>query len=231
MSRIERDDPLQRLSIVLPIGPGERAWPPLYAALREYANAAEVRLVFAEGDAQAVADDAQDDVRIAPAGRAAQQNAGAAASTRPWLWFLHADSRPDAAVFAALRAFIARDEHAVGWFRLRFDTDDTPALRRRMRVNAAGANWRSRRFGLPFGDQGLLMPKAIFDELGGFDPTLRCGEDLALVWRAQRADVPLRELPATLTTSARKYVERGWLRTTLRHLRLTAAMVWAEMRR
>ncbi len=229
MSRTERDDPLQRLSIVVPIGPGERAWPALYAALREHANAAEVRLVFAEGDAQAVANGAQDDVRIAPAGRAAQHNAGAAASTRPWLWFLHADSRPDAAVFAALRAFIARDEHALGWFRLRFDTDDTPALRRRMRVNAAGANWRSRRFGLPFGDQGLLMPKAIFDELGGFDPTLRCGEDLALVWRAQRADVPLRELPATLTTSARKYVERGWLRTTLRHLRLTAAMVWREI--
>jgi GT2 family glycosyltransferase len=231
MSRIECNDPLLRLSIVLPIGPGDRAWPPLYAALREHANAAEVRLVFADGDTQAVANDMQDDVRIAPAGRAAQQNVGAVASTRPWLWFLHADSRPDAAAFAALRAFIARDEHALGWFRLRFDSDETPALRWHMRVNAAGANWRSRRFKLPFGDQGLLMPKAIFDELGGFDPTLSCGEDLALVWRAQRADIPLRELPAALTTSARKYAERGWLRTTLRHLRLTAAMVWREMRR
>ena len=231
MSRIERDDPLRRLSIVLPIGPGDRAWPPLYATLCEHAAAAEVRLVFAERDAQIAANETLSDVRYAPAGRAAQQNAGAAASTRPWLWFLHADSRPDAAVFAALRAFIARDEHALAWFRLRFDTDDTPALRRRMRVNAAGANWRSRRFGLPFGDQGLLMPKAIFDELGGFDPGLPCGEDLALVWRAQRADVPLRELPATLTTSARKYVERGWLHTTLRHLRLTATMVWREMHR
>lgn len=231
MSRIERDDPLLRLSIVLPIGPGDRAWPPLYAALREHANAAEVRLVFAEGDTQAVANEAPSAVLYAPAGRASQQNAGAAASMRPWLWFLHADSRPDAAAFAALRAFIARDEHALGWFRLRFDSEETPALRGRMRVNTAGANWRSRRFKLPFGDQGLLMPKAIFDELGGFDPTLSCGEDLALVWRAQRADIPLRELPAALTTSARKYAERGWLRTTLRHLRLTAAMVWREMRR
>jgi GT2 family glycosyltransferase len=231
MSRIERDDPLQRLSIVLPIGPGDHAWPPLYAALCEHAASAEIRLVFAEGDAQIAANEIPSGIRYAPAGRAAQQNAGAAASTRPWLWFLHADSRPDAAVFAAVRAFIACDEHALGWFRLRFDSDESPALRGRMRVNAAGANWRSRRFRLPFGDQGLLMPKAIFDELGGFDPTLACGEDLALVWRAQRADIPLRELPATLTTSARKYVERGWLRTTLRHLRLTAAMVWREMRR
>ncbi len=231
MSQVEGDDPLRRLSIVLPIGPGDRAWPPLYATLREHAAAAEVRLVFADGDPQIVANEALDDVRYAPTGRAAQQNAGAAASTQPWLWFLHADSRPDAEVFAALRAFIARDEQALGWFRLRFDADETPALHRRMRVNAAGANWRSRRFGLPFGDQGLVLPTAAFVRIGGFDTSLRCSEDLALVWRARRSALPLRELPAVLVTSARKYAERGWLRTTLRHWRLTATMVWREARR
>ena len=164
------------------------------------------------------------DALHAPRGRAAQQNAGAAATQRPWLWFLHADSRPDEATFAALRDFIARDEAALGWFRLRFDDTQIPALR----LNAAGANWRSRRLGLPFGDQGLVLPRAMFERLGGFDPSWPYGEDLALVRRARRAGLPLRELPATLTTSARKYAERGWWRTTARHLWLTAALMRRE---
>lgn len=214
------DDPLRALSIVLPVGPNDRAWPPLDTILRTHAGVAQSRWVFAEGDPQATPADALH----VPPGRAAQQNAGAAATQRPWLWFLHADSRPDEATFAALRAFIARDEAALGWFRLRFDDAPTPALRRRMRLNAAGANWRSRRLGLPFGDQGLVLPRAAFERLGGFDPRRPYGEDLALVRQARRIGLPLRELPATLGTSARKYAERGWWRTTARHLWLTAVL-------
>ena len=52
-----------------------------------------------------------------------------------------------------------------------------------MQLNAAGANLRSRWLGLPFGDQGLVLPRASFERLGGFDPALRYGEDHALVWR------------------------------------------------
>jgi len=51
------------------------------------------------------------------------------------------------------------------------------------------------------------------------------------VWRARRAGLPLRAIDAALVTSARKYAERGWLRTTLRHWRLTADQAWREMRR
>ena len=57
------------------------------------------------------------------------------------------------------------------------------------------------------------------------------GEDLALVWRARRAGLRLQGLDAAMLTSARRYRQRGWLRTTLRHLRLTALLVWREMRR
>ena len=99
-----------------------------------------------------------------------------------------------------------------------------------MRTNAMGANWRSRRLGLPFGDQGLVLPRLEFDRLDGFDPRLAHGEDHALVWRARRAGLPLREIDAAVITSARKYAERGWLRTTLRHLRLTADQAWRETR-
>lgn len=227
MREIDGDDPLLALAIVLPVGPHDRAWPPLHTILRAHAGAAQSRWVFAEGDPQ----DTPADALRAPRGRGAQQNAGAAATQRPWLWFLHADSRPDEATFAALRDFVARDEAALGWFRLRFDDTQFPALRRRLRLNAAGANWRSRRLGMPFGDQGLVLPRAAFERLGGFDPHRPYGEDLALVRRARRTGLPLHELPATLTTSARKYAERGWWRTTARHLWLTAALAHREASR
>jgi len=217
-------DALARLSIVLPVGPGDSAWPPLYAHLQRDAAAAQMLPVFAHGDEQPASPEAL----RAPAGRATQQNAGAAAGTREWLWFLHADTRLLPETLPALRAWLEqRDRPALGWFRLQF-ADDGP---RAMRWNARGANWRARVLGLPFGDQGLLLPRAQFAQLGGFDPTLRDGEDHALVWRARRAGLPLRAIDAALVTSARKYAERGWLRTTLRHLRLTATQAWREARR
>jgi GT2 family glycosyltransferase len=220
-------DPLSQLSIVLPVGPGDRAWPPLHEMLREQAAAAEVWPVFAEDDPQ----NAPAGALRTSKGRAHQQNAGAHAARREWLWFVHADTRLTSDTLPALRAFLQRDESALGWFRLRFDDEGPRHLRWAMRANAAGANWRSRRLGLPFGDQGLVMPRLEFDRLDGFDPRLPYGEDHALVWRARRTGLPLREIDAAVITSARKYAERGWLRTTLRHLRLTADQAWREARR
>jgi GT2 family glycosyltransferase len=219
--------PLARVSIVLPVGPGDRAWPPLHAVLREQAAEAELLPVFAADDPQTAPPNS---LRSAP-GRARQQNAGAEAASRDWLWFVHADTRLTPEALPALAAFLARDTPALGWFRLRFAEEGPHALRLRMRWNAIGANWRSHALGLPFGDQGLVLPRAAFSRLGGFDTALAYGEDHALVWAARRAGLPLRAIDAALVTSPRKYAERGWAATTLRHLGLTAAQVWREARR
>lgn len=220
-------DPLARLDIVVPVGPGDEAWRPLLATLRRDAPAAGLRPVFADGDPQPAPADALRAAR----GRAHQQNAGAGAGDRPWLWFVHADTRLTAETLPALRAFLRADAPALGWFRLRFEREGDGLLPLAMRLNAAGANLRSRWLGLPFGDQGLVLPRAWFARLGGFDPALPCGEDHALVWAARRAGLPLRAIDAALVTSPRKYAERGWTATTWRHLRLTAAQAWREARR
>jgi hypothetical protein len=235
MTTLPSEDPLRQVRIVVPVGPGDRAWQSLCDALRTHAASAEIRWVFAEHDTQAQFERSSialpGEVVVAPPGRAAQQNVGAAMTQRPWLWFLHADSQPEVDVFEAMRTFLARDEPALGWFRLRFADEGVRDLRHRMRINAAGANWRSRWLGLPFGDQGLTLPTAAFERLGGFDAAMPYGEDFALAKRAKRSGLPLRELPAFLDTSPRKYAKRGWLRTTARHLQLTATLAWREARR
>lgn len=96
-----------------------------------------------------------------------------------------------------------------------------------MRLNAAGAWIRSHALGLPFGDQGLLLPRRTFERIGGFDPGLARGEDHELVWRLRCAGVPPRPVGAPLFTSARKYAERGWAATTASHLCET----WRQARR
>jgi len=220
-------DPLARLCIVVPVGPGDDSWPPLLDTLRQEASAAELRPVFVDGDPQPVPTGAL----RAPRGRAHQQNAAARATDRAWLWFLHADTRLTPQALPALRALLDDDVAALGWFRLRFGHDGAGLLRQAMQLNAAGANLRSRWLGLPFGDQGLVLPRASFERLGGFDPALRYGEDHALVWAARRAGLPLRAIDAALITSPRRYAEHGWATTTWRHLRLTVAQAWHEARR
>ena len=218
---------IDSLSIIIPIGPGDTAWRGLVEQLAPLVSGMQVLLVFADGDAQSVDVPGNCIVMSAMAGRAHQLNAGIGQADGKWLWLLHADSRLRADTWPALRNYIAAMPRALGWFRLAFDHDG-PRL---MLLNALGANLRAHWLGLPFGDQGFVLHRDDAARLGPFDPALSCGEDHALVWRARRLGLPLRRIDGTLSTSARKYAELGWLRTTLRHLRLTAVQARQEARR
>jgi GT2 family glycosyltransferase len=147
------------------------------------------------------------------AGRARQMNHGAKLSTKPFLWFLHADSGISVDAVLALQRALDLHPHALHYFDLAFH-DDGPSL---VRLNAFGARVRSRCLGLPFGDQGLCISRDTFQRLGRFDETAAYGEDHLLVWAAHRHRVRLRRVEATITTSARKYRDDGWLATTLGH--------------
>lgn len=215
------------LSIIVPIGPGDTAWRGLADQLLPLIPRPQVLLVFADGDAQRV-DVPHDFVALsAVAGRAHQLNAGISAAEGEWLWLLHADSRLGLDTWPALREHISALPRALGWFRLAFEQDG-PRL---MALNALGANLRARWLGLPFGDQGFVLHRDDAALLGPFDPLLAYGEDHALIWRARHRGLPLRRINGTVSTSARKYAELGWLRTTARHLRLTVQQAIQEARR
>lgn len=207
--------------MVVPLGPGESAGAGLVEDLGEIDPATEL-ILSNVSDSPTTLSGRRFRHVAGPAGRARQLNAGAAVARGDWLCFLHADSRlPEQSIKRLLTA--PNEGEALRYFDLRFSPDG-PAL---MRLNEAGAWIRSRWLDMPFGDQGLMLPRAWFERLGGFDETLACGEDHALVWASRRAGLALRPLRAPIFTSARKYAERGWLRTTLLHLRLTAGQARA----
>lgn len=222
------------LSVIVPLAAGESAWRALVPQLTTLRAVDELLLVAAD-DADpelaaklAALPAAGCPVRVlrAPRGRARQQDAGARAARGAWLWFVHADSGFDADVDAALSRAL-HGPHALYYFDLRFATDGP----RRMRINDLGVRLRCRLFGLPFGDQALLLPAAVYRQLGGFEAEVGRGEDHALVWMAHAARVPVRPIGAVVTTSARRYAGAGWLHTTLMHLRLTLTQAWRFRRR
>jgi len=99
-------------------------------------------------------------------------------------------------------------------FRLRLD-DAAPAARRIEKLAA----WRSRRLGLPYGDQGLLIARRLYDQLGGYRP-LPLMEDVDLVRRLGRRR--LAALGSAAVTSAARYRRDGWWLRPLRNLALLA---------
>lgn len=211
------------ISIVIPLAAGETAGAELLSDLRRWAVGTEILLVgtgaVPEGLRDWLEPDASRPVRwiVAQAGRARQMNAGAQAAEGNFLWFLHADTRlTDGSAEALLRS-IAAEPEALHFFSLRF-LHDGPTM---MRLNAWGAGFRSRVLGMPFGDQGLCLSATRFRELGGFDETLPLAEDHWFVQHARRSGVQLRWTGGTIKTSARKYRERGWWKTTGGHLGFT----------
>ncbi len=219
-----------KLAVIVPVGPDDEAWRALLPQLAVLPAGSELCLSFAD----AVPADACALLRVhvpaltatviaGPPGRALQLNAGIAATNAPFLWLLHADSQLTPAVPAALDRALAEASEALSYFDLAFD-GDAPAL---MVLNRIGAWIRSHWLGLPFGDQGFVIARRTLAALGGFRAEDGRGEDHALVWRARRAGVPLRPARATLRTSARRYIERGWLATTVDHLVET----WRQVRR
>ena len=144
-------------------------------------------------------------------GRGTQLRAGAsAASGAAWLLFLHADTVLDADWPDAVRRHIATAPDAAACFHLRFQSN-APAARR----VAGWANLRTRLFGLPYGDQGLLIRRQLYDELGGF-PDVPLMEDVALARALGRRRIRL--LDCAASTSAERYERDGWLRRGWRNL-------------
>jgi len=152
-------------------------------------------------------------VLIGPCGRGVQLIAGAAAAaTGDWLLFLHADCRLRPGWEHAVATFVEEPSTAgrAGYFGFALDDPD-PAARRLERIVA----WRCRALGLPYGDQGLLIARSLYDVVGGFAP-IPLMEDVDLARRLGRHR--LAPIAAQAVSSARRYRRDGYLRRSLRNL-------------
>jgi rSAM/selenodomain-associated transferase 2 len=154
-------------------------------------------------------------VMHAQASRGWQLQRGVAATTAPWLLLLHADARLQPGWSEALRRAMAAPE-AVWAFDLAVEG---PGVALRLLEWAVRLRSQLRR--LPYGDQGLLLPRALLERAGGIPP-LPLMEDLLLIQRLQRL-APIRRLGCPLQVNGRRWQRHGVLGTAWRNARLRQA--------
>lgn len=200
------------ISVIIPTLNAADRLPECLAALGEGLASGYIReLIVSDGGSTdatlTIAEAAGATVVKGPASRGGQLQRGANKAQGDWLLFLHADTVLQEGWTAAVnRAMGAQGAY---YFLLRFDTAGIAP-----RLVAGWANVRSRLFGLPYGDQGLLVDRVTYDAAHGFSD-IPLMEDVALA-RALRGK--LSPLAANALTSAEKYQRQGWARRGGRNL-------------
>ena len=151
---------------------------------------------------RAIAGSAGADVEESEAGRGKQLRAGAAAARGEWLLFLHADTALSRDWAERAASHMGTRPEMAAAFKLKYRSDAREA-----RWLEKRANRRARWMGLPYGDQGLLISRALYEEVGGYrDAALM--EDVMIVRAIGKRRLVI--LDAEARTSAAKYERDGW---------------------
>jgi rSAM/selenodomain-associated transferase 2 len=148
-------------------------------------------------------------------GRGYQLEAGARRARFPWLLFLHADTVLESGWERDAVAFMEAvdgGKRALAAAAFRFALDD---IGLRPRVLERLVAMRCALLRLPYGDQGLLIPKLLYADLGGYNPHPLM-EDVDIVRRLGRRRMVM--LRSRAVTSAARYRANGYLRRSLRNL-------------
>lgn len=138
--------------------------------------------------------------------RSNQMNEGAKELRNDKLLFLHADSK------------ISRDgvleliesDYDFGCFRIKFEP--TSLFFKSIEL---GSNFRVKHRHIAFGDQGIFIKRELFEKIGGFKP-LSLMEDYELSLTLQEMGIYPKLLDTRITTSSRRFVNNGPLKTLYR---------------
>lgn len=163
----------------------------------------------------AIADEAGTRFVTRSGGRGYQLLAGAHRARFPWLLFLHADTILQSGwerEATALMEAVDSGKRPLTAAAFRFALDDAGIG---PRVLEALVRLRCALFRLPYGDQGLLMPKLLYTEIGGHC-ALPLMEDVDIARKLKRRRIAM--LPARATTDAHRFRRSGYTRRSARNL-------------
>lgn len=198
-----------QLSIIIPVLNEEKQLPQCLQALpvRD-----DVELILIDGGSSdnslAIARQYNCITTTVLGGRAKQLQQGAHIAQGQSLLFLHADCLLPSSFDILINETLKDHTVSCGAFSLAIDAKGL-----KYSLVSWGANLRSRRSQLPYGDQGLFMKKSLYEQAGGF-PTMPIMEDYVFVKTLGKFGKVI-TLPAKITTSARRWRNMGVIRTTL----------------
>jgi rSAM/selenodomain-associated transferase 2 len=215
---------VKTLSVIVPMLNEERAIARTLDAITAGASGAEVIvevIVVDGGSTDRSCEEARPrcaTLLVARRGLARQMNAGAAAAQGDALVFVHADTLMPRSFAGDIAAALADPAVIGGRFDLQLD-DNAPLLRLIGWLISA----RSRLSRTGTGDQAIFVRREMFERLGGYRDIALC-EDLDLARRLKRAG-RVACLRSRVTTSARRWRERGVVATTIQMWFIRAAFL------
>lgn len=201
------------VSVIIPTLNSAPALPDCLGALIEGLQAGLLReLIISDGGSNdatlEIAAEAGAELLTGAASRGGQLARGAQRAQADWLLFVHSDTVLPLG-WAALAAAHIAAESAPAYFGLSFEARGLAP-----RIVAGWANRRARLFGLPYGDQALLISRVQYEAAGGY-PNIPLMEDVALMRALEARPIAL---AASVKTSAARYEKVGWIRRGSRNL-------------
>jgi len=145
-------------------------------------------------------------------GRAEQMNLGTFKSKSPLLLFLHADSDISSINLKSISNI--KEKNYWGCFKIAFDSKN-----HYFRFVELTSNFRKMYLKLPFGDQGLILSKKLFNQVGGFP--LGGFEDVDISKKLRKFANP-RMIKQPIITSPRRFIKHGIIKT---HLIMALIMI------
>lgn len=207
------------ISVIVPTLNAERGLTACLTALLPAAMDGFVReVIISDGGSTdqtlEIADDAGATIIHSERGRGQQLHEGAKDTKADWLLFIHADTILENGweqeVFRHIR-LIENGEQPDRAAAFRFALDDEGAFAAYLNGAVALRCWALR---LPYGDQGLVISRKLYDEIGGFKP-IALMEDVDIVRRIGRKRLKI--LRARAVTSAKRYRNDGYFKRMLRN--------------
>ncbi len=200
---------MQSISIIIPTYNEADGIGKLIQYLQDYGGNYVKEIIVSDGgstdDTMSIAGAAGAFTTLSPhKSRAAQMNHGASLATGTVFYFVHADTFPPVSYASDIVTAINAG-YLFGRYRTKFDSN-----RKILLFNA----WFTR-FDLFIcygGDQTLFMNHELFQQIGGFNGSMRIMEDYDIVTRAKSTDARYKIFSSAALISARKYETNSWLR-------------------
>lgn len=152
-------------------------------------------------------------IAIGSSGRGRQLARAGVLANEDWFLFLHADTRLGGGYQVVIDNHMKTHPHKAGYFKFTLDTRGF-----RPRLMEILVALRCRIFALPYGDQGLLISRGLYQSIGGYDSALDLFEDVNMARKLGRKR--MRPLNAKAITSATRYEHGGYFRRGLKNLNL-----------
>lgn len=203
------------VSVIIPVLRETQPLDSLIDHILQIADGVPVEMIVVDGspDGESISAITREGVTLlaAPAGRARQMNAGAAAAKGDCLLFLHADTRLPQGAFRRIAETLSDGNHVAGAFDLRYNSE-----RMSMRIIARVACLRSRLTRIPYGDQAQFFRRDYFEKICGF-ADIPLMEDVEIMRRIKERGDRISILSEAVATSARRQEKEGVVYCTLRN--------------